>query len=112
MGHNVSKDARKKISVSKVGKKNPMYGKKQSEETIRKRVAKMIGHEVSEETRAKIGIANGKKVAKIEVETDKVLMVYNSASEAARQNNMKNESISKCCRGERKTSGGFKWQYQ
>lgn len=112
MGHKVSKDARNKIYVSKVGKKNPMFGKKQSEETIRKRVAKMIGHEVSEETKSKIGIANGKKVAKIEVGTDKVLMVYNSASEAARQNNMKNESISKCCRGERKTSGGFKWQYQ
>ncbi|WP_455072265.1 NUMOD3 domain-containing DNA-binding protein [Prevotella melaninogenica] len=112
MGHKMSKSTCKKIALSKMGEKNPMYGKKQSEETIRKRMAKMIGHEVSEETRMKIGISNGKKVAKIEVGTDKILMLYNSASEAARQNNMKNESISKCCRGERKTSGGFKWQYQ
>lgn len=112
LGHKVSKSTRQKIAKSKIGDKNPMFGKKQSEETIKKRVAKMVGHEVSEETKSKIGIANGKKVAKIEVGTDKVLMVYNSASEAARQNNMKNESISKCCRGERKTSGGFKWQYQ
>jgi len=112
LGHKVAKSTRQKIAKSKIGEKNPMFGKKQSEETIRKRVAKMIGHEVSEETKSKIGIANGKKVAKIEVGKDKVLMVYDSASEAARQNNMKNESISKCCRGERKTSGGFKWQYQ
>lgn len=112
MGHKVSKDVRRRISESKIGENNPMFGKRQSEETIRKRVAKMIGHEVSEETRAKIGKSNGKKVAKIDMETGKILMVYNSASEAARLNNMNNESISKCCRGERKTSGGFKWQYQ
>ena len=72
----------------------------------------MIGHNVSEETRAKIGIANGKKVAKIEVGTDNILMVYNSVSDAARQNNMNDNGIYKCCKGERKTSGGFKWQYQ
>lgn len=112
MGHSVSKDARRRISESRIGEKNPMYGKKQSPETIKKRVAKMVGHEVSDETKAKIGIANGKKVAKIDIASDKVLMVYDSASEAARQNNMRNESISKCCRGERKTSGGFKWEYQ
>lgn len=112
MGHKVSKDVRRRISESKIGENNPMFGKRQSEETIRKRVAKMIGHEVSEETRAKIGKSNGKKVAKIDMETGEILMVYNSASEAARLNNMNNESISKCCRGERKTSGGFKWQYQ
>ncbi len=112
MGHKMPKSTCRKIALSKMGEKNPMYGKKQSEETIRKRVAKMIGHEVSEETRAKIGIANGKKVAKIEVGTNNILMVYNSVSEAARQNKMNDNGIYKCCKGERKTSGGFKWQYQ
>lgn len=110
-GHSVSIQTRKKIAASKIGSKNPMFGKKQSEETINKRIAKITGHIVSDETKAKIGLANGKRVAKMDVASNKVLEIYNSASEAARLNKMRNGSISKCCRGERKTSGGFKWEY-
>lgn len=110
-GHPVSTRTRQKIAASKMGSNNPMYGKKQSEETMKKRIAKMMGHVVSDETKSKIALANGKKVVQMDACTGEILKIYNSASEAARLNNMRNESISKCCRGERKSSGGFRWKY-
>lgn len=36
---------------------------------------------------------------------------YISASEASRLTNISKSCITKCCRGERKTSGGFIWEY-
>lgn len=111
IGHKVSKDTRMKISLSRIGEKNPMFGKKQSEDTVKKRVAKIVGHKVSEDTRKKIGVSNGKRVAMIDPYTDKILKVYDSASEAARHNFLNNGKISRVCRGERKTTGGFMWKY-
>lgn len=87
---------------------NPMFGKKQSEDTVKKRVAKIVGHKVSEDTKRKIGLSNGKRVAMIDPYANKILKIYDSASEAARLNNSK---ISRVCRGERKTTGGFLWKY-
>lgn len=111
MGHKVSKETRCKISKSKIGVRNPMYGKKVDSEILRKRSLAMMGHKISEETKRKIGIANGKKVAMIDPETEEVLKVYCSASEAARQNGLNNSKISNVCNGNRKTTGGFKWKY-
>ena len=111
IGHKVSKDTRTKISASRIGEKNPMFGKKQSEDTIKKRVAIIVGHEVSEDTRKKIGVSNGKRVAMIDPNTNKILKVYDSASEAARHNCLNHSKISRVCRGKRKTTGGFMWKY-
>lgn len=36
---------------------------------------------------------------------------YPSAAEAERQTKIHNTSIGECCRGKRKTAGGFKWSY-
>lgn len=111
LGHTVSKETRLKISKSKIGDKNPMFGKKQALETIEKRRLSMMGHKVSEETRIKIGIANGRRVAKIEPNTNEILNTYNSASEAARLNGLDNSKISMVCNGRRRTTGGFRWEY-
>jgi group I intron endonuclease len=56
------------ISKSKKGSKNPMFGKKQSSETINKRREKMIGHETSKETRSKISLANNGRIRKDRLE--------------------------------------------
>lgn len=37
--------------------------------------------------------------------------IYPSLSEAARQTNTKHNRISQVCRGERRTTGGFRWEY-
>ena len=103
-----SEMVRKKLSLSKMGNKNPMYNKKPSQETINKRVAKLKGHKVSEETKVKIGISNGKKVAQIEPKTMKIINIFYSASEASRQLNIsRRDSIARVCRGERKTCKGY-----
>lgn len=54
-----------------------------------------------------------KAVSKIDKNTDEVLETYYSVREAARQlgNENLNGHISACCRGERKTTLGYKWQY-
>lgn len=111
LGHKVSKQTRLKISISKMGNKNPMFGKKQTKETIMKRVKKMKGHKVSERTRELIGLANGKKVAQIDINSNEILQIYNSASEAARANGLNNSKISSVCNGRRKTTGGYRWEY-
>lgn len=112
IGHKDSDETRRKKSLAMTGENNPMFGKKQSEEYIRKRMAKMIGRTMSEETKAKIGLANGKKVAKINPKTNEIENIYNSVSEASAINGINTGGIFKCCQGKRKTSGGFKWEYQ
>jgi hypothetical protein len=51
-----------------------------------------------------------KKVFKISLD-GKLIEQYSSAREAARQNNMSQATISKCCLGRYKTSNKHKWQY-
>ncbi len=110
-GHVVTEETRKKMSSSMTGEKNHMYGKKQSQETIELRVEKLKGHLVSEETRKKIGEANGKKVAQIDIASNEIIKVYDSASEAARQLHLQHSKISAVCRGARNKTGGFRWEY-
>jgi len=110
-GKSRNEEVRKKISQSKQGKLNPMYGKKQSQETIQKRIKSLIGRKLSDEAKNKVALANGKKVKQIDIETGEVIKIFNSCSEAGRLLNINNSKISKVCRGEGKTSGGFRWEY-
>ncbi len=64
-------------------------GKKQSKETIKKRIKKQY-----------------KKVKCIDTDEN-----FNFIREAARKKNICESSISMCCSGKRKTAGGFRWEY-
>lgn len=110
-GHNVSDETRRKLSQSKLGEKNHMYGKKQSVETINKRREKLIGHKVSEETKRKIALSNGKKVKQLDKKTREVIKIYKTISDAEREHNISNGKISSVCKGQRKSTGGFAWEY-
>jgi hypothetical protein len=99
------------MSLAMTGEKNHMFGKKQSQETIALRVEKLKGHPVSDETRRKIGLSNGKKVAQIDISSNEVIRIFDSASEAARILNLHNSKISSVCRGVRKSTGGYRWEY-
>lgn len=95
-GRVVSEKTRKKQSEAKkgmyIGEKNPMYGKKFTEEHRKK---------MSQNS------AWAKKV--ICVETGEV---YSSALQASKAVGLKSSAgLSKCCNGERKTAGGFHWMY-
>lgn len=52
-----------------------------------------------------------RKVAKIDITTNKIIKIYDTIALAARENNCDNSGISKVCRGLRNKCGGFKWQY-
>ena len=43
---------------------------------------------------------------------DKLLAIYQSTQEAARDNNFQYSCIARCCRGEQKTYKGYKWSYK
>ena len=43
--------------------------------------------------------------------TGEEIKIFNSIIEAAEELNLHQPLITKCCRGERRTTGGFKWEY-
>lgn len=54
----------------------------------------------------------GKQVVQINVETSQIINEFSSAAEAGRKVKINSNSISKCCRGEQQTAGGYKWQFK
>ena len=55
--------------------------------------------------------SNSKRIAKIDLETNEVLQIYETAALAARENNCDRSSIIKVCKNVRNKTGGFKWRY-
>ena len=105
-GKKHSEETKEKIRQTKIGEKNPMYGKKNSQETIKKKSESMKGHIVSKETKNKISIANSKKV--ICLETD---IIYDNITQASINTKTCRTSISECCKGKKKSAGGMHWKY-
>lgn len=121
MGHEVTEETRKKLSLAGKGKmtgeKHPMYGKvvsderraKQSE-TLKGRFAgsknPFYGKKHSEENKRK----KGKAIVQLTKNGD-FINKYFTSKEAAHDNNMGHSHICSCCKGDRKTSGGSRWMY-
>lgn len=76
---------RKRISNSKIGENNPVYGKRGKE------------------------IHNAKAVVRIDQNGEE--KYYDSIADAARDNNIRQSGISGCLCGKNKTSGGYVWRY-
>lgn len=128
-GKHHTEEARKKMRENHAnfkGENHPQYGKHRSEETKRKLREAHLGKTASEETRKKLSEANrgennywyGKRgfqnpnsipVVQLTIEGE-LVKVYGSASEAGR-NGFDSSSITKCIKGKRKTSHGYKWMY-
>lgn len=88
-----SSEARKKISLSKIGKKR-------SEETKRK---------ISETKKGKYTLSESPRARRvIRLEDGKI---YDCIIEAARDSNANQFAISLVCSGSRKTAGGYHWSY-
>lgn len=52
------------------------------------------------------------QIEQIDLNTNEVIQVFNSASEAARMTGVDASTIIKVCKGKRNKAGGFKWQYK
>jgi group I intron endonuclease len=51
------------------------------------------------------------QIKKINKQTDEVIEVYSSMTEAANKNNIALGNLSRACKGKIKTLGGYKWQF-
>lgn len=74
----------------KTGKQNHFYGKHHTEETIKKL---------------------SKPVEQWSKDGKNLIAKYASAREASRQTKVSNGHICSCCKGKRKTAGGYVWRY-
>jgi len=138
-GCKFSDETRKKISEALKGENNPLYGKHHSDETRQKLSESHKGKHHSDETRQKMSENNAKywlgkhfsdeyrqklseshkgvipksnppKTVYQYTLDGKLVKIWPSTNECER-NGFNQGNISKCCRGKRKTSNGYKWSY-
>ena len=93
--HSHTEETKKLLSELQTGEKHPFYGKHLSEEH-KKSISKSKGVN---------GIIQFSKEGKVIAE-------YPSEMEACRHTGCDNSNISKCCKGERKSTGGYIWRYK
>lgn len=128
-GKVLSEETKRKISISRKGKysgeNNPNYGKTHSLETRRKiseankgrklsEVAKRAiseGHKglvLSEETKAKISASMQSKRRVKNCDTNEI---FESITAASKKYSLPKSDIVRVCRGKRKRTGGYRWEY-
>ena len=137
-GRTLSEYTKNKISESKKGEKHPMYGKHLSEEhrakisktekskTLTDECKKKIGEAhkgkvTSEETKKKLSEVRKGKFVGVENPVARAVDQYDlqgnfikrwdCIKDAAEELNICYSKIGACCRGERKTCGGYRWKY-
>ena len=132
----VSEETRMKMAEAKTGKKSNFYGKHFSEEAKKRMSEALTGRVFTEEHRKKLSEANiGKKsnfYGKHHSEDTKrkiseslgvkgvlqfskdgeFLSEYLSIKEAERQTGCNPSHICQCCKGKRKSAGGYIWKYK
>lgn len=114
----ISEETREKQRIAHLGARNPNYGKPKSDETKRRMSAAQKGKHIPDETRrrqSEAALNSSKKkrcaVHQFTLEGEYVAS-YSSQKEAERQTGILSASISACCRGKSRTSGGFIWCLQ
>lgn len=101
IGHTVSLETRIKLSENHAdvsGEKHPMFGRRHSEEAKEKMRQAGIGRPSPRK--------NLTNVFCVELDT-----LFESATEAGKVLHLDSSAILKCCRGERKTCGGYRWNF-
>ena len=99
---------KEKMSQLTTGKKNGFYGKKHTEEAKKKMSIKKLGKSLSEEH--KQNVSKALKIPVVMLSKDgRFIKEFESATDAKREVNA--HHVGECCRGNRKTSGGYKWMY-
>lgn len=91
-GRKLSPEACRHIAEAKMGEKNPMYGKRPSEEIIaatRERLSKPVR----------------------QLKGDEEVATYESIKAAAQATGICQANIGRVCNGERQTAGGYRWEF-
>lgn len=100
-GHKVSMESRIKISENHAdfsGSNNGMYGRNHSEEAKQK---------VSQANKGRMSIRRNRcNVYSVDLD-----QIFDDATTAGKSLNLDGSAILKCCKGERKTCGGYHWEF-
>ena len=90
-----------------LGKENPFHGKQQTDETRQK-----MKESWTEERKEQRSImAKTRKQHTVKVRNVDTGEVFDSVKKAAEKYGLKDTHICRVCKGKRKTTGGFKWEY-
>ena len=111
LGYNHKEESKEKMRLSKKGtfkgEDNPFFGKKHTLET-RQKMRDAWTEERKEQLRLSAKTRNYRTVKVRNVDTGEV---FDSVKKAAEKYSLKDTHISRVCKGKRKTTGGFKWEY-
>lgn len=110
-GKHWSEEVKQRLSETRKGKPGRVWTDEQREKLRKSKTGAgnaNFGKPMSEANRAALLAAHEKAVCKIDGETK---MFYKSAKEAGFANGICNANITRCCKGQRSTAGGFKWCY-
>lgn len=109
--NNTYNDIRIRIGEKYRGENSPKYGKKQTPEQIEKRRLKLVGKKRSKEICDMISNVHSKAV--VQYTLDGIFIKeWKSATQATKELNICGSHISDCCKGKRKTCGGYVWKYK
>lgn len=99
-GQTPSKETKDKISKALRGRNNPWFGKKLPKEVCQK----------LSDTRKGTNNPRCKKI--LQYDTNKNLIaVWDYMAQASEELNITPSNITRCCKGQRKSAGGFIWEY-
>lgn len=129
-GKRLTKEARAQISARQKGKKRGPNSPESIAKMAASRKGKLLGIPLSKEHRKKISEARigmkfsashvenlkashpGKQIKQIDAKTSRVIAVWRSVSDAARQTGFHKGHIGECAQGKMKTYKGYKWVYE
>lgn len=115
-GKKHTEETLKKISNSRTGKcvgeNNPFYGKHHTEESIKKLLNSRSWYKPSKESIMKTAEKNKRPIAQIDKDTNEIIKIFPSAKDAGIKLNIDRGSITKCCQHIRKVAGGYRWEYK
>ena len=106
-----SEEHKQKISEAMKGKKNSEETKQKKSEANKGKNNPMYGKHISEEQKQKISEANSIKIAQYDKETNELIKIWGSATDIKRELGINRSSICLCCKGKRKSAGGYIWKY-
>ena len=99
---------KEKMRLLTTGENNGFYGKEHTEESKQKMRNAKLGARLTDEHKKKVSESLKRKVIQLSLDGD-FIAIHNGISyiEVVKTTS----HISACCRGDRKTAGGYKWMY-